>query len=264
MPLADLDPTATSGPSAREKAGIAIRRWTTASPPATTPPPCNASVTGCNRAATGVLLALVQPAPLPVDPRRHARRVRLGVAFRQVEVSDTRVFEHPGGSGVLRGVIPDNLDMGRPANVEIIFGRHIRRDTPGVFRTAIDRPAVGPDAGGVVLNLFYKHSRIKQYLKDGRAMRIETVINAPRDLGCNARLPNLEALQAKARAANHRILEADVPSRAPSSRAQPLSGSRTRPCPRTGGGPRRYASAILGPWPWPGPVPHCSPPPASQ
>jgi hypothetical protein len=27
--------------------------------------------------------------------------------------------------------------------------------------------------------------------KDGRAMRIETVINAPRDLRCNARLPNL-------------------------------------------------------------------------
>ena len=32
-------------------------------------------------------------------------------------------------------------------------------------------------------------------------MRIETVVNAPRDLGCNARLPNLDELQAKARAA---------------------------------------------------------------
>jgi hypothetical protein len=93
--------------------------------------------------------------------------------------------------------------------VEIIFKRHIRRDTPGVFRTAIDRPAVGPDTGGVVLNVFYKHSRIKQYLKDGRAMRIETVINAPRDLGCNARLPNLAELQDKARACNRRILDAE-------------------------------------------------------
>jgi len=52
------------------------------------------------------------------------------------------------------------------------------------------------------VNVFYKHSRIKQYLKDGRAMRIETVVNAPRDLGCNARLPNLDELQAKARACN--------------------------------------------------------------
>jgi hypothetical protein len=58
------------------------------------------------------------------------------------------------------------------------------------------------------VNVFYKHSRIKQY-KDGRAMRIETVVNAPRDLGCNARLPNLDKLQAKARTASRRILEAE-------------------------------------------------------
>ncbi|SMD20472.1 hypothetical protein SAMN05661093_06442 [Kibdelosporangium aridum] len=57
--------------------------------------------------------------------------------------------------------------------------------------------------------MFYKHSRTKQHLKDGRAMRIETVINAPRDLGCNARLPNLDELSAKARACNQRILHAE-------------------------------------------------------
>jgi hypothetical protein len=132
------------------------------------------------------------------------------ISMRQVEVSRTLVFDAPRRArAFFEALIADNLDIGRPANVEIIFNRHIRRDTPGVFRTTIDRPVIGPDSGGVVLNLFYKHSRIKQYLKDGRAMRIETVINAPRDLGCNARLPNLEALQAKARAANHRILEAE-------------------------------------------------------
>lgn len=38
---------------------------------------------------------------------------------------------------------------------------------PGTFRTAIDRRV----NGGVIVNVFYKHSRIKQYLKDGRAMR---------------------------------------------------------------------------------------------
>jgi hypothetical protein len=57
--------------------------------------------------------------------------------------------------------------------------------------------------------VFYRQSRIKQYLKDGRALRIETVINAPRDLGCNARLPNLAELQDKARACNRRILDAE-------------------------------------------------------
>jgi hypothetical protein len=132
------------------------------------------------------------------------------LSMRQVEVSRIIVFDAPRRArGFFEALIADNLDIGRPANVEIIFRRHIRRDTPGVFRTAIDRPAVGPDSGGVVLNVFYKHSRVKQYLKDGRAMRIETVVNCPRDLGCNARLPNLEELQAKARACNHRILDTE-------------------------------------------------------
>ena len=61
----------------------------------------------------------------------------------------------------------------------------------------------------MVVNIFYKHSRVKQYLKEGRAMRIETVINCPRDLRCNARLPNLAELQDKARAINRRILDAE-------------------------------------------------------
>jgi hypothetical protein len=35
---------------------------------------------------------------------------------------------------------------------------------------------------GARLNAFVKHFRIKQYLKDGRALRIETVVNDPYDL----------------------------------------------------------------------------------
>jgi hypothetical protein len=148
--------------------------------------------------------------PMPFGPRDQRAGYWWECSMRQVEVSRTLVFDAPRRArAFFEALIADNLDIGRPANVEIIFGRRIRHDTQGIFRTAIDRPVIGPDTGGVVLNLFYKHSRIKQYLKDGRAMRIETVINAPRDLGCNARLPNLEALQAKARAANHRILEAE-------------------------------------------------------
>jgi hypothetical protein len=65
--------------------------------------------------------------------------------------------------GFFEALIADNLDLGRPHNVEIIFNRRIRRDTQGTFRTAIDRR----DNGGVVVNVFYKHSRVKQYLKDG-------------------------------------------------------------------------------------------------
>jgi hypothetical protein len=148
--------------------------------------------------------------PLPLGPDDQRAGYWWELSMRQVEVSRTIVLDAPRRArAFFEALIADNLDIGRPANVEIIFRRHIRRDTPGVFRTAIDRPAVGPDTGGVVLNVFYKHSRVKQYLKDGRAMRIETVINAPRDLGCNARLHNLAELQARARGCNRRILEAE-------------------------------------------------------
>jgi len=74
---------------------------------------------------------------------------------------------------------PATPGIGRPRNVEIIFARKIRRDTRGVFRTAIGRR----DNGGVLVQVSRKHSRVKQYLKDGRAMRIETAGCAPRDRG---------------------------------------------------------------------------------
>src|ERR1035441_10151453 len=204
--------TGTSGPSGRRsRPGSGSRRCPTASPPVMTPPPCRRSATGCSRAPS----RYSPSGGCTACPCRSAPPTRTAgywweLSMRQVEVSRTLVFDAPRRArAFFEALIGDNLDIGRPANVEIIFGRRIRRDTPGTFRTAIDRPAIGPDAGGVVLNVFYKHSRIKQYLKDGRAMRIETVINAPRDLGCNARLPNLDELQAKARACNRRILDTE-------------------------------------------------------
>jgi hypothetical protein len=82
--------------------------------------------------------------------------------MRQVEVSRTLVFDAPRRArAFFEALIAGNLDLGRPANVELIFNRHIRRDTPGVFCTAIDRPAIGPGTGGVVLKVFCKHSRAR-------------------------------------------------------------------------------------------------------
>jgi hypothetical protein len=168
----------------------------------------------CDRLQPGTIEVFAQRwlhrLPLPFGRKDQLAGYWWETSMRQVEVSRTIVFDAPRRArSFFEALIGDNLDIGRPANVEIIFARRIRRDTPGTFRTAIDRPAIGPDAGGVVLNVFYKHSRIKQYLKDGRAMRIETVINGPRDLRCNARLPNLAELQDKARAINRRILDAE-------------------------------------------------------
>jgi hypothetical protein len=164
----------------------------------------------CDRLGPGTINAFVERwlarLPLPLTDTDRDAGYWWETSMRQVEVSRTIVFDAPRHArGFFEALIVDNLDLGRPHNVEIIFGRRVRRDTIGTFRTAIDRR----DNGGVLLNVFYRHSRIKQYLKDGRAMRIETVCNTPRDLGCHARLPNLDELQAKARACNQRILQAE-------------------------------------------------------
>jgi hypothetical protein len=164
----------------------------------------------CDRLGPGTINVFTQRwlhrLPLPFGAKDQHAGYWWEVSMRQVEISRTIVFDAPRHArGFFEALIADNLDIGRPHNVEIIFARKIRRDTTGVFRTAIDRR----DNGGVLVNVFSKHSRIKQYLKDGRAMRIETAGGAPRDLGCNARLPNLDELQAKARAASRRILDAE-------------------------------------------------------
>jgi hypothetical protein len=125
------------------------------------------------------------------------------LSMRQVEVSRTLVFDAPRRArGFFEAVVADNLDVGRPDEVKLIFNRRIQRNTPGEFATKVVTRGVD-----VTVNVFYKRSRIKEYLKEGRALRIETVINEPNDIGCQRRLHNLVDLQAKARTANGRMLE---------------------------------------------------------
>ena len=109
---------------------------------------------------------------------------------------------------VFDALVTDNLDLGRPDTIEIIFDRQIRngqqRATRGTFKTKVITRGVD-----VTINAFYKHSRIKQYLKDGRTLPVETVVNAPGGLGCRRRLHNLDELQARARAVNARLLHTE-------------------------------------------------------
>ena len=52
----------------------------------------------------------------------------------------------------------------------------------------------------------YKHTRIKQYHKQGRALRTETTINDTRDFSIGKRLTNLPALREIGFSANRRLL----------------------------------------------------------
>lgn len=125
------------------------------------------------------------------------------LSVRQVEASRTLVFDDPRRArGFFESLVADNIGIGRPQEVAAVFARQVRRTTPGIFRTRVF--GAGTE---VRLEFRYKNSRVKQYLKEGRALRIETVINKPSDVGCLARLEHLPELVAKGREVNRRLLE---------------------------------------------------------
>ena len=143
--------------------------------------------------------------PLPLTDADRQAGYWWELSMRQVEVSRTLVLDQPRRArAFFEALVVDNLGIGRPDEVSLIFDRRIRSDTETGFATRVVTRGVD-----VTVNVFYKHSRIKQYLKEGRALRIETVINSPTDLGVNRRLAHLDELQAKARAANHRLLDTE-------------------------------------------------------
>ena len=144
--------------------------------------------------------------PLPLSAADRDGGFWWDLTMRQVETSRTIVLDAPRHArSFFEALVADNLDLGRPESVEIIFKRDPRgRKADGTFKTAINR-----HTQGVTINVFYKHSRAKQYLKDGRALRVETVINDAYDIGCQRLLPNLDDLQAKARAINQRLLDTE-------------------------------------------------------
>jgi hypothetical protein len=146
------------------------------------------------------------PSPLTAADRERGYRYRLSV--RQLELSDTRVFERPAQVREwFELTLKDQLALGRPDNVQIVFGRKIISRTPGRFRTRIINDGVEPQ-----IQAHYKHSKVKQYLKEGRALRTETTINDPNDFGVGRSLnaTNWLALTRIGREVNERLMSAQL------------------------------------------------------
>ena len=144
------------------------------------------------------------PHPFTGADRRAGYRYELSTL--QAEFSTTQVLDRPrSGRVFFEQLIRDNLDLGRPDNVSLIFARQVRtrgrRPTPSRFRTRVLTADVTPS-----IHVDYKHSRIKQYHKLGRAIRTETTINDTRDFGIGKRLGNLPALRQVGFSANRRLL----------------------------------------------------------
>jgi hypothetical protein len=166
----------------------------------------------CNRlgpeAVKSFFWRWVHRLPSPFTPADCRAGYVYDLAFRQFEVSDTRVFDRPqAGRMWFEGLIRDHLDIGRPDQIAIIFGRAVTRRTPGVFRTRVLTRGVDPALHG-----YYKSSRLKQYFKEGRALRTELVICNTDDFGIGRRVcaQNWYALRAVGDAANRRLCDAEA------------------------------------------------------
>jgi hypothetical protein len=189
----------------------------------------------------------ILPDPFTQEDRNAGYHYQLSLL--QIEFSLTLMLDRPvAGRIFFEQIIKENLDIGRPDQVQLIFQRRINKRTPGRFRTRIITEGVVPS-----LHLDYKSSRIKIYFKEGRALRIETTINNTRDFGIGKRLTNITALREIGFQANRRLLEVQRISHDPAlgedtlrTMEQPLvvNGVRTSAMPFANKGVQQLLQAL--------------------
>jgi len=142
--------------------------------------------------------------PLPLTPADQEAGYRYETSLFQVELAETLVFARPrDGRLWFEAAIRAHLDLGRPDQVSLVFGRRISRRTPGRFATRVLTAGVDP-----AIQLQYRRSLAKAYFKLGRALRVETTINDTDDRGLGRLLRNLAALRRTAQDINARLLAA--------------------------------------------------------
>ena len=141
--------------------------------------------------------------PQPFSAAEQAAGYGYDLSILQAEFALTQVLDRPRtGRLFFEQVMREHLDIGRPDQVQLIFDRRVIRSTPGRFRTRVVTAGVTP-----TVYVDYKRTRIKQYHKEGRALRTETTINDATDFKLGKRLGNLPALRAIGFSANRRLLD---------------------------------------------------------
>ena len=143
--------------------------------------------------------------PLPLRAQDREAGYDWALSIWQMEVSLTQIFDRPlRGREFFEEIIRDNLDLGRPDRVQLIFDRVVTKKTPGEFRTRVIQDGVHPS-----LHIQYKNFDLKQYFKEGRGCRTEGTFRNPNDFGVNKGLPHLPYLQKIGREINRRLLEVE-------------------------------------------------------
>jgi len=132
----------------------------------------------------------LQRIPLPLRPEDRAAGYDWSLSIWQMEVSLTQIFDRPlRGREFFEEILRDNLDLGRPDRVQLIFDRVVTKKTPGQFRTRVIQDGVHPS-----LHIDYKNFDLKQYFKEGRGCRTEGTFRNLQKIGreINRRLLEVE------------------------------------------------------------------------
>lgn len=141
--------------------------------------------------------------PQPLTAEDRAAGYGYALSMLQVEVSDTRVFDRPiRARQWFEATIAEQLTLGRPEKVSLLFGRRPNRRSNWRFETRIVNAYTSP-----TITFRYKHSTVKQYLKEGLALRTETTVNDAYDFDLGRRIDNLGSVRARGEAINAALLE---------------------------------------------------------
>jgi hypothetical protein len=148
----------------------------------------------------------VERLPWPLTALDRAAGFSHRLAIWQLEMSLTQVFDRPvQGRHFFEELIRENLDLGRPDRVSLLFPTKLTKATPAPpygYRTRVITDGVNPS-----LHVEHKHSHVKQYFKEERALRTETTINDPGDFYTRKGVVHLPFLRSAGEQVNRKLLE---------------------------------------------------------
>jgi hypothetical protein len=143
--------------------------------------------------------------PHPFTAADQKAGFRYDISILQAEFSLTQVLDRPvHGRLFFEQVIRENLDLGRPDEVQLIFDRRITRRTPGRMRTSHPYPGRHPFCP----RLLQEHP--DQAVSQGAARSAHRNDDQQRlDFAIGKRLHNLPKLREIGFRANRRLLEVE-------------------------------------------------------
>jgi hypothetical protein len=193
--------------------------------------------------------------PTPIAFLKRRVRMRYEISMLQVEYALTQVWKKAqNGRQFFEQAIRENLDLGRPERVGLIFKKRITKRTKQKrYMTRVMQYGTIP-----VYHIYYKLNKLKQYFKEAISLRTELTVNNPRDFQVGKTLngKNLRALRKVGEATINRLLRTETLSHDPSVSGEKIKaletpaevgeGKRVSALPRSNTRVQALLNAIIG------------------